>query len=150
VYLTLQKLGFQVVPECIAEIYNVDFVLFEMTKEKLIDLQDKIGRNEINLDDSSSSKTSDLGKGPQMLKDSDDKSKLILLEVNGKHHFIGSTPRLKGSTYLKTNQLKALGYNYLSLSHQKLFHLSIESTNDRALEIIQLLLQSLSNNSLNE
>jgi len=152
VYLTLQKLGFQVVPECIAEIYNVDFVLFEMTKERLLELEEKISKKEINLEDSSSSiGTAAFGKGPQMLKESDDKSKLILIEVNGKHHFIGSTPRVKGSTYLKTHQLKALGYNYLSLSHQKLFHLSaLESANERALALIQLLLQSLSPNSLNE
>ena len=144
VYKTLKDLGFRVVPECIAEIYNVDFVLFDITKERLLELEEKILKKEINFENSSDV-VFDLGKEVQILKESDDKSKVVLMELNGRHHYIGQTNRLKGSTYLKTSQLKALGYNYVAISHQKLFHISgFESANERELALMDLMMNSLS------
>ncbi len=146
VYKTLQDLGFRVVPECIAEIYNIDFVLFDITKERLLELEKKLLNKEINLKNSSDV-VLDIKKEIQVLKESDDKSKFILMELNGRHHYIGQTNRLKGSTYLKTSQLKALGYNYVPISHQKLFHISgFESANERGLALIDLMMNSLSEN----
>ena len=136
VYKYLQALGLEVVPECIVEIYNVDFAIFGISKENLIELEKQIKADSFTFQSVSEEKTSK--REAVDLNSDEDKSNILLIEVNGRMHYIGSSNILKGSTLLKSQHLKDLGYNCISMTQMDLVKINeVEPEKERFLAFIK-------------
>jgi hypothetical protein len=141
VYQTLQSLTLEVIPEFITEIYSIDFGMMNVTKNSLKELRQKLLEDKFTWDTVSKphlQKTEE-----ELLNLQKSKSDILLLEINGKHHYVGKTFRLKGSTIRKREHLIKMGYKIVSMSMKKCVMLSeLQSDRERALALLDIMLQA--------
>lgn len=145
VYQTLQSLKLEVIPEFITEIYSIDFGLMNVTENSLKELRQKLLEDKFTWETVPKSHPHPQKTEDELLNLQKNKSDVLLLEINGKHHYVGKTFRLKGSTIRKREQLIKMGYKIVSMSMKKCVLLSeLQSDHERALALLDIMLQAYS------
>eukprot|EP01017_Pseudomicrothorax_dubius_P034110 TRINITY_DN4636_c0_g1_i10.p1 TRINITY_DN4636_c0_g1~~TRINITY_DN4636_c0_g1_i10.p1 ORF type:complete len:459 (+),score=86.78 TRINITY_DN4636_c0_g1_i10:111-1487(+) len=113
VYSLLRQTGLKVIPEQIVDMYNIDYVIKDFKFEALQTTPDKELWKE------------KLAEAPAEVKHVPcDKTRDVLVEVDGPNHFVGGSQRLQGGTLMKRRNLSRLGYRLIFLTSPELREIS--------------------------
>ena len=148
-YRTFQEIGFKIVPEFIIDIYNVDFALIDVDAKFVNSAEQSIVSGSLQ----TGLMKPDQVKIEKLTSLNDFKhahNRTILIEVDGRSHYIRKTQELLGKTNLKAKHLKKLGYTLISFSEEDCAHISsISDPNDRSLFIVKVVQRVMREQSKN-